>query len=123
MNKFIGIGRLTQDVELRYLGDGKPVAKMTIAIDRDFKDKNGNKVTDFLNCQIWGKLAEICANNLSKGRLVAVEGSVYIDTYEKDGEKRKTTRINCQSVKFLDWPKEQRGPEEPAGINVDDIPF
>lgn len=123
MNKFIGVGRLTQDVELRYIGDGKPVANMTIAIDREYKDKNDNKVTDFLNCQVWGKLAEVCANNLGKGRLVAIEGSVYIDTYEKDGEKRKATRINCQSVKFLDWPKQQREPGGEPALNVDDVPF
>ena len=103
MNNVVLVGRLTRDVELKYIqGSGTPVANFAIAIDREFTGKDGKKETDFIDIQVWGKSAENCANYIGKGSLVGVQGSIRIDSYEKDGERRKYTRINANRVQFLD---------------------
>lgn len=136
MNHVVLVGRLTRDVELRYIaGSGTPVAQFAIAVDREFS-KDGKKETDFIDIQVWGKSAENCANYIGKGSLVAIQGSLRIDTYDKDGEKRKATRINANRVKFLDTKKDGNKSDEtsfvpgagldPQGfqaIDDDDIPF
>lgn len=99
MNKFIGIGRLTRDIELRFTQAGKAVASFTIAIDSGYGD---NKRTDFVPIVAWEKLAEVCSSNLSKGRKILVEGRLQISEYEKDGQKRRSTDIVAQNIEFLD---------------------
>lgn len=103
MNTTQLIGRLTSDPQLKYIpGKGNAVCTFTIAIDRDFTKKDGTKDTDFIPIQTWGKLAEICANNINKGKLVGIIGSIRIDKYtDKDGNKRDITKINADSVQFL----------------------
>lgn len=122
MNKWIGIGRLTKDPELRFTQTGKAVAKFGLAIDRPFnKDE-----TDFFNIVVWGKSAENCANYIEKGRLVAVEGRVQNRSYETNsGEKRYITEIIASNVKFLDWGKsdgDNTGGFTPV-YDDEDIPF
>ena len=98
MNKFIGIGRLTKDPEVRTTTSGNTVATFTIAIDR-FGAKE--KATDFINCVAWNKTAENLANYCGKGSQVAVDGSVQVRTYEKDGSKRYITEVIANRVQFL----------------------
>lgn len=122
MNKFIGIGRLTKDVDLRTTTSGNSVATFTIAIDR-FGAKE--KTTDFLNCVAWGKVAETTAQYCGKGSQVAVDGSVQVRTYEKDGTKRYITEIMCNRVQFL-TPKSQGNGSQSNQSNIyseDEIPF
>ena len=104
MNHVVLIGRLTKDVELKYIqGTGTPVANFAIAVDREFTGKDGKKEVDFINIQVWGKSAENCANYIGKGSLVGVQGSIRIDLYQnKEGENRKITRVNANRVQFLD---------------------
>ncbi|MDN9637771.1 single-stranded DNA-binding protein [Clostridioides difficile] len=135
MNNTALIGRLTRDPELKYIpGSGTAVSTFTIAVDRDYVKKDGTKETDFIPVEVMGKLAEICANNLNKGRLVGVEGSIRVEHYEKDGEKRTYTKVHANKIKFLDYKKEDNEEEckfEPGGldpqgfqaIDDDDIPF
>ncbi|WP_103013518.1 single-stranded DNA-binding protein [Clostridioides difficile] len=135
MNSVILIGRLTKDPELKYIpGSGTVVSTFTIAVDRDYIKKDGTKETDFIPIEVMGKLAEICANNLGKGRLVAVEGSIGVNSYEKDGEKRTYTKVHANKIKFLDYKKDDTEKEymfEPKGleqqgfqaIDDPDIPF
>ncbi|HBF8686615.1 TPA: single-stranded DNA-binding protein [Clostridioides difficile] len=135
MNNTTLIGRLTRDPELKYIpGSGTAVSTFTIAVDRDYVKKDGTKETDFIPIEVMGKLAEVCANNLDKGRLVAVEGSIRVNLYEKDGEKRTYTKVHTNKIKFLDYKKEDNEKEckfEPGGldpqgfqaIDDDDIPF
>ncbi|MGL5506483.1 MAG: single-stranded DNA-binding protein, partial [Paraclostridium sp.] len=80
MNHVVLVGRLTKDPELRYIpGTGTAVASFSIAIDRDFTKKDGTKETDFIPVEVMGKSAEFCANYISKGRLVAIQGSIRVD--------------------------------------------
>ena len=109
MNHVVLVGRLTKDLELRYIaGTGTPVANFVLAVDREFAGKDGKKETDFLNIQVWGKSAENCANYIGKGSLVAVQGSIRIEKYEKDGERRTFTKINANKVQFLESKKDKQ---------------
>jgi single-strand DNA-binding protein len=145
MNNVVLIGRLTKDVELKYIqGTGTPVANFAIAVDREFTGKDGKKEVDFIDIQVWGKSAENCSNYIGKGSLVGVQGSIRIDLYQnKEGENRKITRVNANRVQFLDTKNNKvnhQGFElsfepsfEPTGLDPqgfqaidndnDDIPF
>lgn len=133
MNSVVLVGRLTKDPELRYIpNSGTPVATFTIAIDRDYKKKDGTKETDFIPIEIIGKGAEFCANYITKGRLVAIQGNLRVDRYQtQDGENRTFTKVSGRSVQALDYPKDnQQGTTNPGldpngfqAIDDDDIPF
>lgn len=140
LNKVILIGRLTRDPELRYTQAGIPVASFSLAVDRPFTSQSsGEREADFIDIVAWRKLAETCANHLGKGRLVSVEGSLRVRSYETtDGQKRKATEVVADNIHFLDRPKEgaaapgvQRTVGAPtAGVpafdNIDlddDVPF
>jgi single-strand DNA-binding protein len=110
LNRIILIGRLTRDPELRYTPSGTPVAKFTLAVDRPFLDKQGNRGTDFINVVAWRKLGELCAQYLGKGRLAAVEGRLEIRAYDdKDGNRRWMTEVIADNVRFLDGAKGSGG--------------
>ncbi|MGL5569093.1 MAG: single-stranded DNA-binding protein [Cetobacterium sp.] len=107
MNNIIAIGRLTHDPELRYTPNtGTPVGQFNIAVGSGKKDKEGKEITDFLPVRCWGKTAENCANYLSKGALVAVGGAMKIDSYDKDGEKKRFAYISANRVQFLQTKKD-----------------
>lgn len=74
MNKFCVVGRLTKDPELKELENGNKVSNITVAIDRDYKDKEGNKITDFLHYSLWNKDAERLVSLSKKGALIQLEG-------------------------------------------------
>ncbi len=106
MNKVILIGRLTRDPEVRYTQSGVAVATFTLAVDRRYakRDANdGQPTADFIPIVCWRKLAEICGNNLVKGRRVGVEGRMQVRTYDaQDGSKRYVTEVVADEVEFLD---------------------
>ena len=109
MNLVVLIGRLTDDPTLRYTQTGVPVTTFRIAVDRPFANQQGERETDFFPIVTWRKLAETCAHNLSKGRLVAVEGRMQNRSYTaRDGSRRWVTEVVADNVRFLDWPKEQQ---------------
>jgi single-strand DNA-binding protein len=111
MNKFIGIGRITKDIELAYTQDGKAIAKYTIAI-------NGyNDTVDFLNCVAWNKQAENLKKYCGKGSQIAVEGRVSVRNYEnKEGKKVYVTEIVTNNIMFLDSKKEGQVTEKTQAI-------
>ncbi|MDD3268970.1 MAG: single-stranded DNA-binding protein [Syntrophomonadaceae bacterium] len=99
LNRVILIGRLTRDPELRYTPSGTAVATFTLAVGRKFKRDE----TDFIPIVTWTKLAEHCANYLSKGRMVAVEGRIQVRTYDtQEGQKRWVTEVVAEDVRFLE---------------------
>lgn len=102
MNKVILVGRLTRDPEVRYTQTGKAVASFSVAVDTGFGE---NKRADFIPIVVWDKLAEVCGNNLTKGRRVLVEGRLQIRDYEKDGQKRRAAEVVAQNIEFLE-PKQ-----------------
>lgn len=112
-NKVILIGRVVRQPEFRYTPQNTPVATFTLAVDR-IKSAEKEKETDFIDIVSWGKTAEVCSTQLTKGRLIMVEGRLQIRSYEaQDGTRRKVAEVVANTVKFLDWPKE-KPPEEVA---------
>ena len=105
MNNIILTGRLTKDVEMRYIPvTGTPVATFTLAVQRDYLKKDGTRDVDFIPVEVIGKVAEFCKNYLSKGRLVAVQGSIRVDRYQDKNtqEFRVFTKVSARSVQALD---------------------
>ncbi|MDU2106222.1 MULTISPECIES: single-stranded DNA-binding protein [Clostridium] len=99
MNKVILIGRLTKDPELRFTaGSGMAVSRFTVAVNRQFKKDE----TDFINCVAFGKTAETISQYLTKGRQIAVIGSIRTGSYDaQDGTKRYTTDVAVESFEFI----------------------
>lgn len=132
MNNVVIVGRLTKDPELRYLTSGTAVATFTMAIDRDYKNKDGSITTDFIPVEIMGKPAEFVANYITKGRLVGVQGSIRVDRYETpDGEKRTFTKVAGRNIQALESKSKaeqgeqtpQEAPVEFSAVDDDDVPF
>lgn len=102
MNNITLLGRFTRDPEVRYTQTGKVVCTGTIAVDRPFS-KNGQHETDFIPIVIWGKQAEICGNNFSKGKRILVEGRLQTRKYEaKDGTKRTAFEVIVNHLYFIE---------------------
>lgn len=119
MNRITLIGRLTRDPEIKYVGEGVAMTKFTLAIDRPYTRKDGEKETDFIDIVTWRKLAEVCADYLSKGRLTAVEGRLEIQGYtDKEGAKRKAAQVVADNVQFLEPKSKSTDRATP-----DNVPF
>jgi single-strand DNA-binding protein len=125
MNRWIGIGRLARDPEIKYTQTGKAVANFTLATN-----ERGSEKATFVPVIAWEKLAEIIGNNLMKGSQILVEGRMQIRNYEdKNGQKRYVTEVVAQNIEFL-GSKPSGQSSMPAGAEsfgseVDDelIPF
>ena len=123
VNKFIGIGNLGKDPEMRFMPDGKAVTNFSIAISEKYKDKTGEskEVTEWVNVAYFGKLAEIAGEYLKKGSKVYVEGSLrtqkWTDTTKIIGEKMEMLSSKGDTA---DAPKVK--PVETFEMD-DDIPF
>lgn len=103
MNNTQLIGRLTKDVDLKYTPNGVAVANFTLAINRPFKNQNGENEADFINIVVWKKAAENVAQYMRKGSKVAVSGRLQSRTYEdKDGKTIFVTEVVSNGVEFLD---------------------
>lgn len=113
-NKVFLIGRLVRDPESRTTASGISVTRFTIAVDRVRAREGVEQVTDFLRIVTWRRLAEICAQYLNKGRLVAVEGRLQVDSYEKDGERRYSTEIVADNMQILDRNRDGEHVGSPA---------
>ena len=103
MNRVMLIGRLTAKPELRYTGSNIPYARFSVAINRTFRNSQGQRETDFINVIIWRKQAENVCNFLDKGSLVSVEGRLQSNSYDdKDGNKRYSLDVVADNVQFLE---------------------
>jgi single-strand DNA-binding protein len=104
VNKVILVGNLGRDAELRYTPGGAAVAKFSLATTEVWNDKSGQRQerTEWHNIDLWGKQAESLTEYLVKGKQVYVEGRLQTDEYtDKEGAKRKTTRVRCDRVVLL----------------------
>lgn len=140
MNQVVLVGRLTKDPEPGVIpGSGSSTSKFTIAVNRDYKDREGKIPVDFIPVEVIGKVADFVNNYISKGRLVAIQGSIRKEEYMKDDEKRSITKVSAKSVQALESIKKSeennqtftpsyeppRGldPEGFQAIDDDEIPF
>lgn len=103
MNRVVVVGRLTRDPDLRYTPNGVAVANFNVAVNRPFRNQQGEQEADFINCVTWRKQAENLANYMKKGSQIGVDGRVQTRTYEnKDGQTVYVTEIQAESVQFLE---------------------
>ena len=146
MNKVILIGNLAADPESRTTQSGISQCTLRLAVQRRFANQQGVRETDFFNVICWRQTADFCARYLSKGRKVAVEGSIQVRSYDaQDGSKRYVTEIIADSVEFCDSRAEAAArprtdnpppvPEPPVGygannsnggfteVDDDELPF
>lgn len=132
MNRIFLLGRLTKDPEVRVTPTEKTVCTFTLAVDRPFTGKNGQREADFINIVTWNKTAELCGNSLKKGNRALVEGRLQIRSYDgKDGNKHYVTEVIADRVEFIERKektvqKEESGPMEGFGSEVqfdEEIPF
>ena len=132
LNKIIVMGRLTKTPELKSTQSGVSVTSFTLAVDRDFKDKEtGEKATDFIDVVAWRGTAEFVSKYFSKGRMAVVEGRLQLhDWKDKDGNNRRSAEINAENVYFgdsktnLDIESLPATAEEPVEIEDDgELPF
>ncbi|WP_290369480.1 single-stranded DNA-binding protein [Pseudoneobacillus rhizosphaerae] len=102
MNQVTLVGRLTKDPELRITPEGTPVVNLTLAVNRQFKNQNGDYETDFVHCTIWRKTAENTANYCRKGSVLGVTGKIHTRNYQnQDGKKVYVTEVVAENVQFL----------------------
>ena len=120
MNKWFGIGRATKDAEMHTTNNGKSVAKFTIAVDRRFKNADGEKKADFINVVVWSKLAEICGKYVTKGKQVGVIGELQTRSYDANGEKKYVDEIIAEEIELLGGNNEK---VELVPIDDDNLPF
>lgn len=103
MLKVIAMGRVTKEPEVRYTQSGKCVCTFIIAVNREFKNEEGNYDADFVPVVVWGKAAELAGNSLDKGHRILVEGRLQNRSYEaKDGSKRYIAEIISQHIEFVE---------------------
>lgn len=103
LNKIVLIGRLTRDPELRYTSNGTPVCNFTLAVERNYTNRDGDRDVDFIKIVTWRGLAENCARHLGKGRMVGVDGSLQIRKSENNNKTYINPEVNADNVQFLDF--------------------
>lgn len=147
INNVTLIGRLTKDVELKYTPANQAVAQFTLAVNRTFKNANGERESDFINCVIWRKSAENFANWAKKGALIGITGRIQTRNYEnQQGQRVYITDVIAENFQMLESRNQQQGQQQsqpqqrtaapqqnkqndpfsggtPMSLNDDDLPF
>lgn len=120
LNKVMLAGNLTRDPELRHIPSGNAVVDLRLAINRRYRDQQNvdREETVFVSVTVWGKQAENCAQYLTKGSPVLVEGRLKLDEWEKDGQKQSRLGVVADRVQFLS----SRGSRSAGGEDYADAP-
>ena len=144
INNVTLVGRLTKDVELKYTPANQAVAQFTLAVNRTFKNANGERETDFINCVIWRQAAENLANWAKKGALIGITGRIQTRNYDNaQGQRVYVTEVIAENFQMLESRNQQQGQQQaqqqatqqqvkqpdpfsggtPMNLNDDDLPF
>ena len=145
INNTVLIGRVTKDVELKYTPANQAVAQFTLAVNRTFKNANGERESDFINCVIWRQAAENFANWVKKGALVGITGRIQTRNYEnQQGQRVYITEVIAENFQMLESRNQQQGQQQaqpqqakqqqakqpdpfaggaPMSLNDDSLPF
>jgi len=117
MQKFLAIGNLGQDVELRKTQTGKPVANFSIAVTEKFKDKQGQQQenTEWINCVAWSRKAEVLAQYLVKGSKLYIEGKMQTRDWEDNGVKKYKTEVIISEFQFLGGKQDNQQQQNNGG--------
>ena len=115
MNKAILVGNLTRDPEHRTTSNGTSVTSFTVAVQRRFKDADGNYQADFINCVAWRSTAEFVGKYFTKGMKIGVVGSIQTRTYEdRDGVRRYATEVVVDEAEFVGSKAQNPGVQKPT---------
>ncbi|MDF2606445.1 MAG: single-stranded DNA-binding protein [Bacillales bacterium] len=102
MNKILLVGRLTKDPAVKYTADGRAVCRVTLAVQRPFKNKNGEKEADFIQCSLWNRVAETIGSYCEKGSMVGVVGRLQSRSYlDSNQQKSNVTEVVVDSVSLV----------------------
>lgn len=140
LNNLSLVGRLTKDVELRYTPSNVAVATFTLAVNRTFKNENGEREADFINCVMWRQQAENLANWAKKGALIGITGRIQTRSYDnQQGQRVYVTEVVAETFQLLESKgqqgnqtqqrqAQQQAPDfsrqgAPMDISSDDLPF
>lgn len=118
INQSVLVGRLTKDVELRYTPSNQAVATFTLAVNRNFKNQNGDYEADFINCVMWRQQAENIANWTQKGMLVGITGRIQTRNYEnQQGQRVYVTEVVGETFQVMESRKDQQGGQNQGGYS------
>ena len=118
INSTVLVGRLTRDPELKYTGNNVAVASFSLAVNRNFKDANGERETDFINCVIWRQQAENLANWAKKGALIGITGRIQTRSYEnQQGQRVYVTEVVAENFQMLESRAAREGGNANGGYN------
>ena len=131
MNKAILVGRLTRDPELKTTANGTNVCSFSVAVNRRYKNAEGNYDADFINCTAWRQTAEFVSKYFTKGRMIGVVGSIQTRNYDdKDGKKVYVTEVAADEVHFVESKGDNNNTAPVADVNdsapiddTDKLPF
>ncbi|EGO5177400.1 single-stranded DNA-binding protein [Enterococcus faecalis] len=115
INNVTLVGRVTRDPELRYTPQNQAVATFSLAVNRQFKNANGDREADFINCVIWRQQAENLVNWAKKGALIGITGRIQTRNYEnQQGQRVYVTEVVADNFQMLESRKEALIPSDPA---------
>ena len=125
INNVVLVGRMTRDAELRYTPQNQAVATFTLAVNRPFKNQNGEREADFINCVIWRQAAENLANWCKKGALVGITGNIQTRNYEnQQGQRVYVTEVLANNFQLLESRSQQQSSNNNSmDISDEDLPF
>ncbi|MBO8082421.1 single-stranded DNA-binding protein [Streptococcus suis] len=131
INNVVLVGRMTRDAELRYTPSNQAVATFTLAVNRNFKNQDGEREADFINVVIWRQQAENLANWVKKGALIGITGRIQTRSYDnQQGQRVYVTEVVAESFQLLESRGQQSnsqdgsfGNSSPMDIQEEDLPF
>ena len=131
INNVVLVGRMTRDAELRYTPSDQAVATFALAVNRNFKNQDGEREADFVKCVIWRQQAENLANWVKKGALIGVTGRIQTRSYKnQQGQRVYDTEVVAESFQLLESRGQQSnsqdgsfGNSSPMDIQDEDLPF
>ncbi|MED5890433.1 single-stranded DNA-binding protein [Streptococcus anginosus] len=125
INNVVLVGRMTRDAELRMTQSNTAVASFTLAVNRPFKNQNGEREADFINCVIWRQAAENLANWCKKGALVGITGNIQTRNYEnQQGQRVYVTEVLANNFQLLESRSQQQSSNNNSiDISDEDLPF
>jgi len=101
LNNVMLVGRLANDIEKKTLDSGKDVLKISLAVNRSYKNPDGLYETDFIDCILWDELANNLSEYCKKGDVIGIRGRLQVSSYEKDDIKRKVVEVVAEKITFL----------------------
>jgi len=127
LNRVVLVGRLARDPEMNTTNSGKQYCTITIAVQRNYRNEEGQYDADFIPASIWGKMAQTCFQYLAKGNMIAIEGRLSQSSWTQNGQRRSRISVMADSVRFLDKvtkkESEVQQTEESLEDDLDDVPF